>query len=711
MPPPTPTFHIRLYPTPCAVCSLLDLPDPDDLLVVNKVSYGAIEGRVRTITTSVANYTGRTAPGQSVSIGAPATVVVQLCCMDELHFTFTSNGAVNGRGFFITYTVLPPPPPPPPRPPPPPPPNPPPDPPLPAHPNQPSPAPPRPPPPPVPPSPPPPPAPLCDRLVLMNNGYLRSRGGWITSDFRRRLSLSGNTFDGGSATSTLPALPAHDPFEWLAPYEDNTFCNWEFRIPAGAVATITFRHLKLEPFYDVLRIWAPNPSTANPSSNIASSYDDSAASTIRILSTERVVNGSSLIIVTTTAQRFYVTLRTDVDTRDQPDGNTGMGFHADYTVALPAPPPPSPPVGAPVAPSPPPPMPPFPPARAAPPPPPPSPPPTPPPTSPPPSPRPPSPPGPPPSQAPLCLEYFKMHGASYYKPTPGYISNDLNRRRALANMVGEDGSSSAPALPPLPAAPADPSTYLSPYQPSTSCTWGFSTPQGAAAILNLFYINTEFWYDTVTVWVPGGTPGSPSVALATWSGNTLPDNSRVVITDQSFNVTFTSDSVIEFTGFILTYVVVPNVEVPVAQPPSPPPPPSISPPPPEQLQSLCASYFVVHGSSYYTYTPMWITSDMAWRLQQAGVSGDGSAGPLPLPALPDGYPATWLQPYSGQTACNWILDLPTDAVVSIRMRCVAVVMMDGVHGLWGERMSMHAGCTTFGGRTHEVQSLTVFLNA
>lgn len=102
-----------------------------------------------------------------------------------------------------------------------------------------------------------------------------------------------------------------------------------------------------------------------------------------------------------------------------------------------------------------------------------------------------------------------------------------------------------------------------------------------------------------------------------------------------------------------------------------------SPPPPVissggRSDGLCAPYFVVHGASYYATSPRWITSDMAWRLRVAGVSGDGSASPLPLPALPEGWPGSWLEPYSERMSCTWIIYAPWDAVVSIRLRCVHV---------------------------------------
>lgn len=58
---------------------------------------------------------------------------------------------------------------------------------------------------------------------------------------------------------------------------------------------------------------------------------------------------------------------------------------------------------------------------------------------------------------------------------------------------------------------------------------------------------------------------------------------------------------------------------------------------------------------------------MRWRLEQAGVTGDGSTDPLPLPSLPANYPTAWLQPYAPDTQCTWVLQLPPGATALLQI--------------------------------------------
>ena len=94
---------------------------------------------------------------------------------------------------------------------------------------------------------------------------------------------------------------------------------------------------------------------------------------------------------------------------------------------------------------------------------------------------------------PLCDESYTAHGPGYYTPPEGlYITSDLAWRRLAAGMVaGGDGSGGLPALPALPdAASQDPSTWMTRYQPNTSCAWRFDLPAGAVAKLVFAYLDT-----------------------------------------------------------------------------------------------------------------------------------------------------------------------------------------------------------------------------
>lgn len=84
---------------------------------------------------------------------------------------------------------------------------------------------------------------------------------------------------------------------------------------------------------------------------------------------------------------------------------------------------------------------------------------------------------------------------------------------------------------------------------------------------------------------------------------------------------------------------------------------------------LCLPTWVAHASSYYTRPAgAWITSDMNWRLIQAGLVGaSGVGGLLKLPALPNGPAASWLQPYSANTACSWDFSTPPGAVTYLNI--------------------------------------------
>ncbi|KXZ47927.1 hypothetical protein GPECTOR_31g289 [Gonium pectorale] len=198
----------------------------DDSLTVTVTSQDSDGARTlgqsvgaRTSYDTHASYTGIVQPA------GPVTGAVELCCYQQVHFTLnTTHGASNSSsryGFFISFTVEPlssPPPSPSPTPP--------------------SPSPFAPPPPPRPPTPP-----SCHPLLLMHDdAYMRQSGGYVTSDLRRRLWLSGiDTFDAKDPFWTLPDLPGGDPAGWIVPYDNNLECSWEFRLPQDSQARLLVR--------------------------------------------------------------------------------------------------------------------------------------------------------------------------------------------------------------------------------------------------------------------------------------------------------------------------------------------------------------------------------------------------------------------------------------------------------------------------------------
>lgn len=86
--------------------------------------------------------------------------------------------------------------------------------------------------------------PQCDSLfVVQGSGYYTnsSEGGYITSDYRtRRAAFNVSSADGASAPPQMPPLPGTSPYMWLPLYRPNTTCTWQFNLPAGSYATLSF---------------------------------------------------------------------------------------------------------------------------------------------------------------------------------------------------------------------------------------------------------------------------------------------------------------------------------------------------------------------------------------------------------------------------------------------------------------------------------------
>ena len=92
------------------------------------------------------------------------------------------------------------------------------------------------------------------------------------------------------------------------------------------------------------------------------------------------------------------------------------------------------------------------------------------------------------------------------------------------------------------------SNYKSLYSPSADCQWTLSVSSGAIVELVLWKLKTEMSFDIIQVY-DGGKSSSP--LIGSYSGTVLPDAVRSS-SNQLF-VTFTSDSLFEYSGFLATY--------------------------------------------------------------------------------------------------------------------------------------------------------------
>ena len=92
-----------------------------------------------------------------------------------------------------------------------------------------------------------------------------------------------------------------------------------------------------------------------------------------------------------------------------------------------------------------------------------------------------------------------------------------------------------------------------------------------------------------------------------------------------------------------------------------------SPPPPSQDSRLCLRTFLVHGPRFYTEpNGSYITNDMHARRAALDMQGDGSAFPLPQPALPPlANISQWLKGYEPGFNCSWAINSPPDANITI----------------------------------------------
>lgn len=92
------------------------------------------------------------------------------------------------------------------------------------------------------------------------------------------------------------------------------------------------------------------------------------------------------------------------------------------------------------------------------------------------------------------------------------------------------------------------SNYKSRYSPSEDCQWTLSVSSGATVQLVFWKLTTEMSFDIIHVY-DGGSTSSP--VIGSYSGTSVPDAVRS--SSNQLVVTFTSDSLFEYSGFVATY--------------------------------------------------------------------------------------------------------------------------------------------------------------
>lgn len=92
------------------------------------------------------------------------------------------------------------------------------------------------------------------------------------------------------------------------------------------------------------------------------------------------------------------------------------------------------------------------------------------------------------------------------------------------------------------------SNYKSRYSPSEDCQWTLSVSSGATVQLVFWKLTTEMSFDIIHVY-DGESTSSP--VIGSYSGTSVPDAVRS--SSNQLVVTFTSDSLFEYSGFVATY--------------------------------------------------------------------------------------------------------------------------------------------------------------
>ena len=92
------------------------------------------------------------------------------------------------------------------------------------------------------------------------------------------------------------------------------------------------------------------------------------------------------------------------------------------------------------------------------------------------------------------------------------------------------------------------SNYKTQYSPNTDCQWTLSSSSNTTWQLVFLKLLTEISFDVIHVY-DGGSTSSPLVG--SYSGASVPD--AFTSSSNQLLVTFTSDSLFEYSGFVATY--------------------------------------------------------------------------------------------------------------------------------------------------------------
>lgn len=92
------------------------------------------------------------------------------------------------------------------------------------------------------------------------------------------------------------------------------------------------------------------------------------------------------------------------------------------------------------------------------------------------------------------------------------------------------------------------SNYKSRYSASEDCQWTLSVSSSATVQLVFWKLTTEMSFDIIHVY-DGESTSSP--VIGSYSGTSVPDAVRS--SSNQLVVTFTSDSLFEYSGFVATY--------------------------------------------------------------------------------------------------------------------------------------------------------------
>jgi hypothetical protein len=173
------------------------------------------------------------------------------------------------------------------------------------------------------------------------------------------------------------------------------------------------------------------------------------------------------------------------------------------------------------------------------------------------------------------------------------------------------------------------------------------------------YLDTVAGFDMVHVWsdqLYSATHPDNTIASLSGSDTQFTDSASrtLYITGLStFSISFVSLHSFHLNrGFLIHYYITSAANALVAALAHLPSPPLVVAPPAVN-GGLCSPILVMHGASYYTFQPKYITNDLAARRRNGNLTNDGSSGPIDLPHLPSGDASEWLVNYAPYSSCDF----------------------------------------------------------